>query len=119
MMKAEIKGFHSPDIRNLEVFIPDDEDNFGFLLQAFVGPKGEDWKESFDFEVCTPKFLLCKYKQEDILFGRHKVIVFEYNYHRIINHIEKLVGRYEGQDWNDLANKIARYGYWEFEDYRE
>ena len=32
--------------------------------------------------------------------------------------IKDVVGRAEGADWHSVAAKIARYGHWEFEDYR-
>jgi immunity protein 8 of polymorphic toxin system len=33
--------------------------------------------------------------------------------------IHDLCSQHEGSMWSEVAEKIARYGYWEFEDYRE
>ncbi len=33
--------------------------------------------------------------------------------------IRDLCLRNEGSDWPDVATKLSRYAYWEFEDYRE
>lgn len=35
-------------------------------------------EESFDLTVCTPKWLLKQYIRDDIVVGRHYIIVFEY-----------------------------------------
>ena len=79
-MNAELKRVHSPDIQNLESYMPENSETFGFLLQAMVGPEGEDGEESVDIEVCTPKWLEENYGQEDVVVGRHHLIVREYDY---------------------------------------
>jgi len=45
-----------------------------------VGPKDQPGEESFDVEVCTPKFLLNRYGREEVIIGRHFLIVFEYDW---------------------------------------
>lgn len=37
-MPAEIKGYHSPDIENLNHYEPAVRDNFSFLLGLSIGP---------------------------------------------------------------------------------
>ncbi|WP_366097976.1 Imm8 family immunity protein [uncultured Bartonella sp.] len=56
-MRAILKRLYSPDIYNLESYIPPEEENFCFLLQAMIGPLGGDGEESFDIEVFTPMWL--------------------------------------------------------------
>nr|VFJ65291.1 MAG: Immunity protein 8 [Candidatus Kentron sp. DK] len=116
-MKAELKRMHSPDIDNLEDFQPKNPDNFAFLLQIMVGPEGEDSMESFDVEVCTPEWINDTYSYEDIIIGRHHLIVKQYDYHGIFRVIESFVKGCTGSNWDEVANKIGRLGRWEFEDY--
>ncbi len=118
-MKAEIKKMHSPDIQNLTGFYPEVEDNFGFLLQMFVGPKGEQGFESFDLIVCTPKWLISSYEEKEMVFGLHHLIAFEYNYEKIYNKLKRYVERFDEPDWSSLAMKIGRISRWEFQDYQQ
>ena len=118
-MNAELKRVHSPDIQNLERYIPENPENFGFLLQAMIGPEGQDGEESFDIEVCTPKWLEEKYSLEDVIIGRHHLIIREYNYARLVGVIRKYLQQCSGEDWTQVGEKVSRLGLWEFEDYIE
>lgn len=52
------------------------------------------------------------------IFARHMLIVAEYDYQAVSKLISALCERTMGTDWQDIALKLGRYGYWEFEDYR-
>jgi len=116
-MNVELKRVHSPDVYDLESFEPDDAKNFGFLLQVMVGPEGGEGEESFDIEICTPSWLEENYGLDDVVIGRHHMIVQQYSYKKLIQVISDLLKECSGADWNEAANKISRFGMWEFEDY--
>jgi hypothetical protein len=116
-MKAKIKSFHSVDVDDLWNFNPDNPDNFSFVLELMVGPDNEKGAESFDIQVCTPKWFLTHLKKDDVVAGRHFLIVLEYNFENLFNKIKELIEMCIGNDWNEVAQKVSRIGFWEFEDY--
>ncbi|PWK46011.1 immunity 8 family protein [Pseudomonas sp. OV226] len=116
-MNAELKGVHSPDIYDLENYHPECSDNFGFLLQAMIGPAGEDGEESFDIEVCTPKWIEKNLGADEVLIGMHYLIVREYNYQKIVHSIETFLLNCSGANWSEVSRKVSRLGLWEFEGY--
>jgi hypothetical protein len=118
-MNAELKRVHSPDICNLENYHPECSDNFGFLLQAMIGPAGEDGEESFDIEVCTPKWIENNLGVDGVLIGMHYLIVREYNYQNIVHAIEKFLLDCSGTSWSEVSKKVSRLGSWEFEAYED
>jgi hypothetical protein len=118
-MKAVIRRLYSPDVDDLSNYIPSDPESFSFLLQMVAGPECEEGEESFDIQVCTPKWMLENYKQDEIIIGRHYLIVMEYNYDRILQRIRSFCSRCEGSTWEEVAEKLNRLGHWEFEDYQE
>ena len=118
-MRAKLKKVHSPDIEDLVNYLPENPESFSFLLQALVGPSDEEGEESFDIEVCTPKWLSENYKREDIIIGRHLLIVFNFNFDRIFQKIKSFVENCNGDTWGEIAEKVGRIGKWEFEDYSE
>jgi hypothetical protein len=119
-MRAILKNFYSLDIiEPLSEFHPIENDNFGFWARMIVGEEVLGGEESFDVMICTPKWIIANSKISDIIFGRHYLIVFEYNYHRIYSKLKKIVERIEADTWNEIGVLIGRIGKWEFEDYQE
>jgi len=114
-----IRRFHSPDVYDLRHWSPDDPTCFGFLLQALIGPKDGEGEESFDFVVCSPKWLRRKYGDDAAILGRYHILLFVYDFDRIREAIEAIVAHATGSNWREVASKIARHGRWEFENYRE
>ncbi len=118
-MKAAIKNVDSPDIReDFHSFLPDDSENFGFYLELEIGPDNQDGSELFGVTVCTPQWLSRKYGKTDVIIGRHYLIVFEYDFDRIMERIRSYVQNCQGENWNEIAQKVGRLAHWEFEDYR-
>lgn len=117
MMKAELKRIHSPDA-DLDVYYPDDPENFSLFLQLMIGPEGEDSEESFDILICTPKWILDNKKLEGVVLGRHMMIVFEYDFSIIKSVIFEQCQKCVGFDWQEISTKLSRFAHWEFEDYQ-
>lgn len=116
-MKPIVKGILSPDEPDLATYSPPESDDFGFLLQLLIGPENADGMESFQVVVCTPKWLSKKHHQSEIVIGRHHLIVFEYDYNRLMAFVRSYVSQCAGENWKEIALKLARFGHWEFEDY--
>jgi hypothetical protein len=118
MTYAELRWLHSPDVEDLEQFMPADPEVFGILVQAMVGPHGAAGSESFDFIVCTPGWLATENFELGYRFGRHHLFLKRYDYSVLWQAIEKLCNTTSGSDWTTAAERLGRYGHWEFEDYR-
>jgi len=95
------------------------------MVHADIGPEGTKAPDGtvatdiFLFYVTTPKHLINSVKGEDYRFGRGLLIVEEYSEALIRKAFEKLLSSIEGDNWEEVANKINRYGHWEFENYDE
>ena len=118
-MRAALRRLHSPDVPDLSSYEPERDDDFGFLLQILAGPNCGEGEESFDVIVCTPRWLERTHDRADVVPGRHHLIVFEYNYERLIRAIASMCELTEGSSWREVAEKLARLGRWEFEDYHD
>jgi hypothetical protein len=90
---------------------------FGLLIQALIGPEGQEGEESFDFVACTPSWLAARLESEPYAFGRHHLLVRHYDLSLIEDALRELCSRASAPDWTTLATYLGRYGRWEFEDY--
>lgn len=118
-MKAEIKILFSPDIEEaLKDYQPEKADSFGFNLRMIISPKGEEGEESFDLMVCTPDWLKENYSNNEVIFGRHFLIVFQYDYQAIYNKLAEYINNIEANTWDKIGSLIGRIAHWEFEDYK-
>jgi Immunity protein 8 len=117
-MKAELKRLHSPDVHDLRSFYPQPADEFGFHLQIMVGPEGQQGEESFDVVVCTPDWLKRQFKTSDIVIGHGRILVFEYDYERLRSFIARQCAKCVADTWLEIASKLSRIGWWEFEGYQ-
>jgi len=118
-MTAELKEIYSLDVEcPLENFVPEQHDFFELTVRAMIGPVGEAGSESFQIQVCTPKWLQARCDGGEIICGRHTLIVSEFNFAQIRAYLEALFRRCSGSNWLEISQKLSRYGLWEFEDYR-
>lgn len=118
-VQAELHWLHSADLWDLKHGMPEDPECFGISVQAMIGARGEDGEESFDFLVCTPRWLADEVARERYALGRHHLFLPRYDYALMQRAIEDVCARATGPDWDTVAGHLARYGLWEFEDYRE
>ena len=119
-MRAKLKEFYSLEDFDLDLdsYWPDESDNFGFWARAMIGPENKEGAESFDMQICTPAWLKSEHSDSEIIFGRHMLIVFEYDFDRIKNKVSRYCDSCYGKNWQEIAEKLSRIGYWEFEDYQ-
>jgi len=115
-MRAEIRHLFSLDIEPA-TYVPDDPERFMVLIRIIAGPAGEPGEESFDFQVCTPGWLLERARHDGPVNGRHHVIVDTFDWPALETYFHDLVTSCSGTDWHEVGTKLARYGHWEFEDY--
>ncbi len=114
-MRADLKGISADEV-DIHSYAPDDPECFFITLRLRIGPEGDNGGDDFEVFVCTPTWL-----QNNVwepMWGRHFLIVKEFNYQLIVDTIIKAISQYEGVGWSEIACKLARLYAWEFEDYQ-
>lgn len=117
-VRAKVKGIYTSDMDELEVYLPTDPSRFSVTVRAMVGPAEIEGEESFDLNVCTVKWLEERVEHETFVLGIHRLFVKEYNPMEIRRYITRTLEQFSGATWKDVAEKISRVAYWEFEGYR-
>ena len=68
--------------------------------------------------MCTADWIRDQLTLERCIWGRHMLVVQEYDYALILELVSERIASCDGNDWAEVANKLARIAAWEFEDYR-
>ena len=117
-MRARLKHLLDDDLDRLST---DEPSEFVYLAQMLVGPSDGPGEESFDVVVCTPEWLAAQARQNGGLFNprHHLVVNFETFDKRVVHDwLSKRVEEVSGETWQEIAERLARVGHWEFEDYQ-
>lgn len=114
-MKAELKTLGN-DMCDLDLYVPEEIDNFIMSLTLTIGPINEIGSNFFYIQVCTPEWL-CKHRWVPELM-RHTLLVRKYDLDEITKTITDYIDQCEGSDWMEIAQKLSRVFAWEFEDYQ-
>jgi hypothetical protein len=117
-MRADLRGFYSSEVGDLQAWRPEDADCFELQVTAFVGPNDQVGEEMFDFRVCTATWLERNPPPKGFEFPRSTVLLTRWDYQTLERALTDLCLHTTGGDWSEVATKLSRYGRWEFEDYR-
>lgn len=116
-VRAWLRRLHSPNASDLKSFRPADPEDFGVLVQAMIGPQGTEGEESFDFMLCTPRWIAREWESDGVRWARATLVVPGYDFEALESAVLKLCRRTEGRDWSEVAERLNRYMQREFEDY--
>jgi hypothetical protein len=119
MIRAHLRMVHSPDIPDLATYAPENPSHFSLLVQAIIGPLADEGAESFDFIVCSPAWVAEAMAKEKAVFGKGLLMMEYYHFPTLESAIQQLCERTWGETWYDVAQKLSRYGGWEFDSYLE
>jgi hypothetical protein len=119
-MRAELRSLDTADAEGgeLRAFRPEDGEHFTLAVTASIGPKNGRGEELFQFTVCSPSWLAAERLPKGFAFQRHTLLLDRWDPELVERAIGDLCRRTEGENWHEIAVKLARYGHWEFEDYR-
>lgn len=117
-MRAEVRGWWNDDELEGGQAAADPEDCC-VLVSAYIGPAGGGGEELFRFTVCTPSGLERQLARDDRPFwARATLIVRRYSKDAVDAALNQFVRSVSGEDWAEVAGKLNRFLYWEFEDYQ-
>jgi hypothetical protein len=120
-MRAIIKGMWCDELDELiENYRPENTSCFNLRITLRIGTDEEEGSSDFDIYVVTPEWLetMLRYEWDRAHWGRHMLIVLEYDIGLIKERIASYVEGCKGKDSLEIMQKISRVAAWEFEDYK-
>jgi hypothetical protein len=107
-----------PTQPNGYVYQPDLPHNFCHWIDLDIGYAEENARASFSIGVCSFTWLAHQYSNEGPRWGRHLLVVGQYNYEEIKRVIEERVQSCSRETWEESLKILCRDFAWEFEDYK-
>ncbi len=99
-------------------FAPLNDKVYSLLIHASIGSDDDErGSDLFHFNVCSPDFLAIEYGLETGNWQRSVLVIYPWSYTAVVAAIEKLCQSIEEPTWTEVATKLSRYMFWEFEDY--
>jgi hypothetical protein len=118
-MRAVLRSLDSIDAPDgLELYSPPDPRSFGIVVTATIGEPDSEGGDLFYFHVVGPDWFAANAPGKGFRWGRGHLVVDHWDADLVRRAIADLCRHVEGGDWGEVARKIARYGQWEFDDYR-
>jgi hypothetical protein len=119
-MRAEVKRLWSIDLELLDArSLPSNPEECCVVMQADIGPVGEEGADTFNFEVCTPSGLAARLDADGRPYwGRGTLVLRSFSWEAVEAALNQYVRSVSGEDWAEVASKLSRFMLWEFEDYQ-
>lgn len=123
-MIPKVKDLYSVEHLDLSTYKPESR-AFIVGVELVVGDQGQEGGTNFALAVVSPSFLEAQLtsnepfvgKKDGMIAGRHLLIVSEWNYAKLVRWIEETVASCADEVEERALEKLARYFYWEFEDF--
>jgi hypothetical protein len=116
-MRARLHSIFSPDVDRLGDWAPASP-GFAVTVRLMIGPDPGEGEESFDVTICNATWLAGRAAREGVVDVRHHVVVESFDWSKLRSYFERQVRACSGTSWDEVAERLARFAYWEFEDYQ-
>jgi hypothetical protein len=118
-MRAQLRALSSPDVGTAELgaYSPTDPSEFGLLIEAEIGPAGDDGSDVFQFLAASPAWLATRAAAKGYRWGRGCLLMDRWDLRIVESAIRDLCVRAEGDDWPSVARQLGESLHWEFAGY--
>lgn len=119
-MRAEVRSIVSPDApEGIDAFRPADPRSFGLYVEPEIGPAGQEGADVFGFMIVGTEWYQANPPGKGFRWGRGQLVLDAWDPEVVRRAIADLCHRASGDTWDQIAEKLARYGHSEFEDYEQ
>jgi hypothetical protein len=108
--KAVIKSIDIVDAPGLDPakYSPSDPDDFNCTFSISIGPAAKNDAAQFYLSVCSAKWVTNWCQQNGFSWGRHRLIVPQYNFQTIVEIINACIEKCSGESWPEVLAQLSR-----------
>ncbi len=116
MIIPELKDCYSTDRDEIWKWNPQTNADIKVDLSLDIGSIGEKGADLFQVVIISPEAMTLRWENDQCYWGRHYIIVKEWNWNRIYKFINDKVVSCSAPTWEEVAGKLSRHFAWEYED---
>jgi hypothetical protein len=118
-MRAKVKDWFSPDVPEVCKWQPQSLDDLHYYLEMTIGTEDEPGGDLFSLMVVSPQARASSSRQNRRSEEQRHLFVTDYSWKVVLDHVNNVLDICQDETWPEVARKLSRYFYWEYEDYRE
>ncbi len=116
LIKPNLHGLICTDIEGqISDWAPSDPEDVYYYLQMDIGCGAGGGADCFGLTVVTPQALKKHPNRQKL--KRHVLVIKNYSWEAVFAYIHEVLDKCQGHEWTDVTHELAKYFYWEFEDY--
>ena len=90
-------------------------EKFQFTLEVHIGPVEKYSADLFSGTLASTSYLTSELQNKTILYGRKYFIVESFDYENIVDELNNLISKIDGDNWEECVSKLRIYFTWEYE----
>jgi hypothetical protein len=110
-MAIKLYSIYSSELLLGSKFLPEDPTNCWVKIIANIGlDGGEDQCHSFNFNICTPKYLENYLHSKDSYWeGKGVIIISIFDWTLIKLSIESIIKKVNKRNWSEIVKELSKY----------
>jgi hypothetical protein len=117
-MLAEVKGYFSSDINDLETWMPAGPEDVFYPLQIDIGPSEAPGADAFHVQIVSPQAMKARSPVTEPLSSAKKLYFTKYSWSLVRSRIEQIVSECQAESWEEIVEKLSQHIDWEYEGFK-
>ena len=112
LQQPVIKSFDCVDHDPIDEWIPVDPFDVDFWMNFSIGVEESKGADNFQVHVVTHETI------KNTKDKKYMIVLDSYSWPKLLKQVEDILMKCEGYDWSDISEKLSKYFYWEFDNYK-
>jgi hypothetical protein len=96
-----------------------DRNNFDETVRVLIGPEDGHGEEIFDVHIASPQWIEGECIRKGYWSSQKTIVIADWTVEKVRAAVQGCVFKVSGDSWQSIAQQLAGFMFWEFQDYKE